>query len=165
MTARALGSIHWPGMQSDISRKRAACNSRDKGASSQSAAPPTPLSHPSHPLELICPDYPTPHDRKSPIIFNRHSAWLSVHGVGEEEGAQGLISTLNTNHTTLNIRAEITSDRGPECRASTTKGTLRENVAMKHTTSLIKTHLTTISINMMIASVGGPEYTAPATKA
>ena len=32
MTARAMGSIYWLGMQNDIARKMAACTSCNKGA-------------------------------------------------------------------------------------------------------------------------------------
>ena len=74
MTARAMGSIHWPGMQNDFSRKMAACTSCDKCTPSQQAA------------KLVYSDYLARHSRKSLIIVDKHSAWSSVYDVGKKEG-------------------------------------------------------------------------------
>ena len=71
MTARAMRSVYWPGMQSDIAKKRAACTSCDRCAPSQPGAPPTPLSHPSYSFELVCSDYLTLCGRK---FLDRYSA-------------------------------------------------------------------------------------------
>ena len=70
MTARATNSVYWPGMLSDIAKKREACTSCDRSTPSQPAAPPTPLLHPSYPFELVCSDYMTLHGRKFLIIID-----------------------------------------------------------------------------------------------
>ena len=70
MTARAMTSVYWPGMQADIARKRAACTSCARCAPSQPAAPPTPLSHPSYPFELVCSDYLTLYGRRFLIVVD-----------------------------------------------------------------------------------------------
>ena len=126
MTARATSGVYWPGMQSDIAKKRAACTSCDRSAPSQPAAPPTPLLHPSYPFELVCSDYMTLYGRKFLIIVDRYSGWLSVYDVGKKEGAQGLISALKTHFTTFGISIEMASDGGPEYTAHTTKKFLKD---------------------------------------
>ena len=86
MTNRAMSSVYWPGMTVNISRTRAACSSCDKSAPSQPHEPPTPLSHPSYPFELICSDYFSLYGRKFLIILDRYSGWLSVYDTGKTEG-------------------------------------------------------------------------------
>ena len=90
--------VHWPGIQNTFARKRAAYTICDKCAPSQPAA------------ELVCSENLTQYGRKFLIIIDRHSAWSSVYNVGKKEGAQGLTSVLNTNHTTFGIRMEIASE-------------------------------------------------------
>ena len=101
-------------MLADISRKRAACYSCDKSAPSQPSAPPTPLSHPAYPFELICSDYCSLYGRKFLIVVDRYSGWLSVYDTGKTEGAKGLITALKTHFTTFGISMEVASDGGPE---------------------------------------------------
>ena len=84
MTARAMTAMYWPGMLTDIERKRAACSSCDKSTPSQPSAPPTPLPQPSYPFEQICSDYFSYQGKNYLIIVDRYSAWLSFYGVGEE---------------------------------------------------------------------------------
>ena len=52
-------------------------------------------------------DYLPQHGKKSLIIIDRHLAWSPLQEVGKKEGAQGLISALKTNHTTLGVNVEI----------------------------------------------------------
>ena len=126
MTARAMTSVYWPGMQADIARKRATCTSCARCAPSQPAAPPTPLSHPSYPFELVCSDYLTLYGRRFLIVVDRYSGWLSVYDVGKKEGAQGLISALKTHFSTFGISMEVASDGGPEYTASETEKFLKD---------------------------------------
>jgi hypothetical protein len=96
MTARAMDSVHWHGMQTDSIRKMVECTSCDK------CAPP---SQPAAKLEYS--DYLTQHGRMSFIIVDSHSARSSVYDVGKKEGAQNLTPTLKTNHTAISIIMEI----------------------------------------------------------
>lgn len=57
MMMRAADSVWWPGIQVSLENTRQLCESCDKSAPSQPAAPPTPLPSPSYPFELICADY------------------------------------------------------------------------------------------------------------
>ena len=131
MTVRAMGNVHWPGMQNDFARKRAACTSRNKRVPNQPAA------------ELVYSDYLTQHGRKFPIIFDRHLAWSSVHDVGMKEGAQGLISALKTNHTTFGISVEIASDKPATSMAMNPATSLATNPA----TSMATNPATSVAMN------------------
>ena len=90
-----------------------------KPASGPAMSPATSLLNPSYPFELVYSNYL--YVRKFHIIIDRHSARVSMHDVGENEGAQGIISALKTHFTTFGSSMEITSDKGQRYKASSTK--------------------------------------------
>lgn len=57
MQARARDTIYWPGMDSDIVKKRKTCSSCDKVSPSLPSAPPTPLPTPEYPFQMVASDY------------------------------------------------------------------------------------------------------------
>ena len=126
MTARAMASVYWPGMQVDIEKRRAACASCDRSAPSQPAAPPTTATPPAYPFEQICSDYFTHGGRKYLIIVDRYSGWLSVYSVGLGDGCKVLINTLKMHFTTFGISAELASDGGSEYIADSTQQFLKD---------------------------------------
>ena len=125
MSSRATAAVYWPGMQSDIERKRAACSSCNSSTPSQPAPPPTPLPQPSFPFEQVCSDYFSHGGKNYLIIVDRYSGWLSIYSVSKGEGAEMLIKTLKTHFCTFGISSELASDGGPEYKASSTQRFLR----------------------------------------
>ena len=74
MTSRAGVSVWWPGITTDIERVHQNCQSCDKVAPSQPAAPLSPLPSLDYPFQQICCDFLSYGSHKYCIIVNRFSS-------------------------------------------------------------------------------------------
>ena len=126
MMMRAADSVWWPGLQTSLENTRQLCESCDKSAPSQPAAPPTPLPSPSYPFELICADYFAFMGNKYLVIADRFSNWLSVSEIKNGQGAENLKNLLRQHFLTYGVSAELASDGGLEFTAATTQKFLKD---------------------------------------
>ena len=126
MSARAVESVWWPGLQADIERTRRECRSCDVSAPSQPSAPPTPLPSPAFPFEQICADYFNYGGSKYLVIVDRFSNWLSVQQVKAGAGAEVLVKVLRKHFLTYGVSVEIATDGGLEFVSSVTQDFLSQ---------------------------------------
>ena len=126
MMLRAADSVWWPGLQTSLENTRQLCESCDKSAPSQPAAPPTPLPSPSYPFELICADYFAFMGNKYLVIDDRFSNWLSVTEIRNGQGAENLQNLLRQHFLTYGVSTELASDGGLEFTAASTQKFLKD---------------------------------------
>ena len=124
MTAKGEASIFWPGITNDIQATRANCPHCNRMAPSQVALPPTPPTLPEYPFQCVCADYFHYQGHTYLVIFDRYSNWPIVERA--EEGATGLIKTLQHTFATYGIPDELSSDGGPEFVSHATREFLRQ---------------------------------------
>ena len=125
MERRARATIFWPGMTHDINMKRASCVYCNRNAPSQAATPPTFSAPPSTPFEKIFADYFDYGGRHFLVIGDRLSD-VFVTTVGSHvAGAAALVRLLRTYFATFGVPEELSSDGGPEFRASATQNFLQ----------------------------------------
>ena len=124
MSARADGSVFWPGMATQIITTRQHCAHCNRMAPSQPMAPPTPLTYPDYPFERVCADFFELTGRHYLVIVDRYSNWPAVKMT--DGGADGLIKVLKMEFTTFGIPVELSSDGGPEFVAYKTEKFLKD---------------------------------------
>ena len=110
--AKAETSIFWPGITEDIRTTRANCLHCNRMALSQAALPPILPTLPVYPFKCICADYFHYHGHSYLVIIDHYSNWPIVER--EEDGATGLVKTLQHTFATYGIPDELSSDGGPE---------------------------------------------------
>ena len=121
MFRRAKTCVYWPGMGKDITNTMEKYESCHRVAPSQRAPPPTPLSEPQYPFELIAADYFSFQGHTYLVIVDRFSGWLAVYGCGINASAKQLIEKLKANSSTFGISRELASDEGSQFTAGVTK--------------------------------------------
>lgn len=123
MTLRAESSIFWPGITADINKLRQGCGSCDRIAPSQQNAPPTPIQYPDYPFQQLCGDFFHYMGHYYLVCVDRYSNWPIVEEA--RNGEKGLIDCLRRTFVTFGIPDELSSDGGPELRATSTTTFLR----------------------------------------
>lgn len=123
MTSRAETSIFWPGIINDIQYMRSSCSHCNRNAPSNPNAPPTPLTNPAYPFQLLCADYFHFKGHYYLVVVDRYSNWPIVERA--ESGSKGLITCLRQTFVTYGIPEEMASDGGPEFTANDTRQFLK----------------------------------------
>ncbi|XP_033756282.1 uncharacterized protein LOC117339027 [Pecten maximus] len=124
MTARAEGSVFWPGITRAINNTRLDYYHCNRIAPSNPDAPPYPLTSPDYPFQCICADYFTHRGVNYLVIVDRYSNWPIVERASR--GASGLLTCLRRTFATYGIPDELASDGGPEFTATVTRQLLQD---------------------------------------
>ena len=123
MKDRARCSIYWPGITKDIELTRDSCFHCNRCAPSQAKLPPFEPHVPSTPFEAIACDYFLYKGHYYFIAADRLSGWTEqsqIKSGTSESGFKGLRSALRKLFMTFGVPVEVSSDGGPEFKASET---------------------------------------------
>ncbi|XP_060080132.1 uncharacterized protein LOC132559522 [Ylistrum balloti] len=120
MRARAMDSVYWPDFTVDISRVRDQCAHCHQMAKSNQMQPPSDITPPDYPFQMICSGYFT-FNGKDYVV--RYSNWPMVPR--SESGAEDLVKRLRETFVTFGILEELTSDGGPQFIAGKTQEFLK----------------------------------------
>ena len=114
MQARARDTIYWPGIDSDIAKKRQNCSLCDNIAPSLPHAPPTPLPTPEYPFQMVATDYLELGGRSYFVVVDRYSNWPSVYPATTTcgDGSAELVRRMKEYIGTFGVMSEIASDGG-----------------------------------------------------
>jgi hypothetical protein len=123
MRARAMDSVYWPDYTVDISRVRDQCAHCHQMSKSNPMQPPSDITHPDYPFQMICSDYFTFNGKDYVVTVDRYSNWPMVYR--SEHGAEGLVKRLRETFVTFGIPEELTSDGGPQFTAGKTQDFLK----------------------------------------
>ena len=129
MTARAVSTMYWPGITSDIKSTRDRCPTCNANAPSQPPLPPTTPESPNHPFSDLCADYFNHAGSNYLVIVDRYSGWPIVTPAAK--GATGLANVLRETFAAYGIPGTITTDGGPEFAAHFTRELLA-NWGVRH---------------------------------
>lgn len=123
MEARARSIIFWPGMSRDIKKKRDSCVPCCRNAPSQAATPAIPAQVPMTPFESIAADYFESHGHNFLVIADRLSGWTEIFSCNgsTKSNADGLVANLRCLFRMFGVPTELSSDGGPQFRASVTE--------------------------------------------
>ncbi|CAG2237418.1 unnamed protein product [Mytilus edulis] len=108
MRARAMDSVYWPEITVDIARVRDQCVHCHQMAKSNPMQPPSDITPPDYPFQMICSDYFTYNSNDYVVIVDRYSNWPMVYK--SESGAEGLVKRLRETSVHLESPEELTSD-------------------------------------------------------
>ena len=118
MTNRADQSVFWPGINTDIQKKRSMCRACIRNAPSQPAGPPVRPPSPEYPFQLIVGDYFSKAGRNYLVLGDRYSGWVSIYPAGSGEfDADALIQRLRQYFVTFGVPTEYASDDGPQFKS------------------------------------------------
>lgn len=123
MRARAMDSVYWPEITVDIARVRDQCVHCHQMAKSNPMQPPSDITPPDYPFQMICSDYFTYNSNDYVVIVDMYSNWPMVYK--SESGAEGLVKRLRETFVTFGIPEELTSDGGPQFTAGKTQEVLK----------------------------------------
>ena len=119
MKARATASVYWPGMETNIHNKRFVCNDCNENAPSQPREPICLTPSPEWPFQQICTDYFESAGFDYLITTDRFSGWLDIYHVPPRcATSKSIISTLRTLFISYGVPEELSSDGGPQFKAS-----------------------------------------------
>ena len=162
MLARAETSFFWPGMTPEITSLRENCYDCNRNAPSQPHPPPTPPISPSYPFQCICSDFFHHIGQYYFVTVDRYSNWPQVERVAKG-GAENLIDSLRRMFSTYGIPDELSSDGGPEFKASVTEQFLH-NWGVSHRMSSVgyphsncRAELGVKTVKRMILNNTGPD--------
>ena len=117
MQARAMNTVFWPGISSDLEAIRDSCRTCHRNTPSQPKLPPVAPNTPKLPFEMICCDYFELKAHHYLIAADRLSGWVEVLRVQPSTptaGSKGLCSALRRIFATFGVPSELSSDGGPE---------------------------------------------------
>ena len=123
MRARAMDSMYWPDITTDIARVRDQCTHCHQAAKYNPMQPPADITSPDYPFQMICSDYFTYNSKAYVVIVDRYSNWPMVYR--SKFGAVGLVKRLGETFVTFDIPEELTSDDGSQFTAGKTKEFLK----------------------------------------
>ena len=138
MCARAMDSVYWPDITVDITRVRDQCAHCHRIAKSNPMQPPSDITLPVYPFQMICSDYFTYNSKDYVVIVDRYSHWPMVFR--SESGAEGLVKRLRETFVTFGIPEELTSDGGPQFKAGKTQEFLKAWGVTHRTSSVANPH-------------------------
>ena len=95
MYDRAMQTVYWPGLYSDLEGLRSACEQCNKTAPSQPAIPPFPLASPEYPHQMIVGDYCSVKGKTWLVLADRFSGWISVFYYSKEATAAELVNIFH----------------------------------------------------------------------
>ena len=124
MIARAEMSVFWPGITSDIHQVRSRCLACNKMTPSQPQAPPTDISYPKYPFQMLCADFFTYRGKNYLVVVDRYSNWPIIERA--TNGSTGLIECLRRTFSTFGVPDELTSDGGLEFTSRLTQKFLQD---------------------------------------
>ena len=70
MRARAMDSVYWPDITTDIARVRDHCTHCHQAAKSNPMQPPADITPPHYPFQMICSDYFTYNSKEYVVIVD-----------------------------------------------------------------------------------------------
>ena len=120
MQSRAEVSVFWPGITSDIARRRHNCRTCDTIAPSQPPTDAVQPEIPTHPFQMICSDYFDLEGTHYLVTVDRFTNWVDVRRAKsgtEESGAEGLITAYREVFMALGVPEEVANDGGPEYKS------------------------------------------------
>ena len=117
MYDRAMQTVYWPGLYSDIEGVRSACEQCNKTAPSQPAIPPFPLASPEYPHQMVVGDYCSIKGKTWLILADRFSGWISVYYFSKEATAAELVKILKLQFSTFGVAENFSSDDGVQFRS------------------------------------------------
>ena len=79
MTNRAEQAVFWPGINTDIQKKRSMCRACIRNAPSQPAGPLVRPPSPEYPFQLIVGDYFSKAGHNYLVLGDRYSGWESTY--------------------------------------------------------------------------------------
>ena len=124
MESRARAIVFWPGMSQDIQNVRDACLHCCRNAPSQAATPAIAPHIPSTPFESIVADYFESHGHVYLVVADRLSGWVEIFSSLSKSfssSAAGLITHLRNFFRVFGVPEELSSDGGPQFKATITK--------------------------------------------
>lgn len=127
MESRARTIVFWPGMSNDIQRMRDSCRQCCRNAPSQAATPAIPPQIPATPFECIAADFFESHGQQFLVVADRLSGWIEIFSSPSgsvKSSADGLITHLRSLFKIFGVPLELSSDGGPQFRASATEAFL-----------------------------------------
>ncbi|CAB3985538.1 Transposon Ty3-I Gag-Pol poly [Paramuricea clavata] len=119
MTSRAEATVFWPGITPAIRAIRESCQHCNRMAPFHPNPPPTPITPPSYPFQLLCADYFHYQGVNYLVVIDRYSNWPIIERC--KDGATGLIHCLRRIFVTFGIPDELATDGGPEFTATSTQ--------------------------------------------
>ena len=119
MYDRAMQTVYWPGLYSDIEGARSACEHCNRTAPSQPAIPPFPLASPEYPHQMVVGDYCSIKGKTWLVLADRFSGWISVYYFSKEATAAELVKILKLQFSTFGVAENFSSDDGAQFRSQT----------------------------------------------
>ena len=129
MMHRAAQCVFWPGISSDVQKRRASCATCNTIAPSNPQVPTEQSDPPTTPFESIAADYFDLGGHHYLVTVDRLSGWIDVTRAAPgtaASGAKGLISCLRSIFADKGVPVELSSDGGTEFTSAETAAFLKK---------------------------------------
>ena len=117
MSARALQTVYWPGLEKAIRNTRYNCQKCNELAPSQTKEPIISAPPPKWPFQQICMDYFKLGHHTYLACADRFSGWISIIHFPGEAKTTDLIKACRDIFVSYGSPEEISSDGGPQFKA------------------------------------------------